>query len=180
MRLVIAFLLCWTPFAAFADDWSAVESPTAIVLMRHALAPGTGDPGNFRLEDCSTQRNLDDRGRAQAEQIGQALRDRAIVFDEVWTSQWCRCRDTAQLLDLAPVSDMPPLNSFFRNRAQGPEQSAALLEELANWGGGRLVLVTHQVNITALTEVFPSSGEMIVTELRGGALQVTGQIEIAP
>lgn len=180
MRLLIILLLACLPGSGAADDWPAIESPTAIVLMRHALAPGTGDPGNFAIDDCDTQRNLDQRGRDQAAQIGAELRDRGLTFDAVWTSQWCRCRDTAQLLGVASVEDMPPLNSFFRNRSQGPAQSAALLERLESWDRGRLMLVTHQVNITALTDVFPASGEMIITELQDGALVVTGQIEIAP
>lgn len=180
MRFVMAFLMGWLPLAGFASDWSALDSPSAIVLMRHALAPGTGDPGNFALDDCSTQRNLDDRGRAQAQRIGAELRARDISFDAVWTSQWCRCRDTARLLALAPVSDEPSLNSFFRARSQGTVQSAALLKELEDWDGDRVMLVTHQVNITALTDIFPASGEMIVTELRGGVLEVTGRIEMTP
>jgi len=180
MRFVLAVFLAWVPLVGLANDWSALDSPSAIVLMRHALAPGTGDPDIFSLNDCTTQRNLDARGRAQAERIGAELRSRGITFDAVWTSQWCRCRETSQLLALAPVSDMPALNSFFRNRSQAGAQTDAVLEQLASRDGGRVILVTHQVNITALTDIFPASGEMIVTELRDGALEVTGQIEIAP
>ncbi|MEM6374962.1 MAG: histidine phosphatase family protein [Pseudomonadota bacterium] len=181
--LILAALLAISvslPGLARAQDWAALDSPTAIILMRHALAPGTGDPANFALGDCATQRNLDARGRVQATRIGEDLRARGIDVAEIWTSQWCRCRETADLLALAPIRDMPPLNSFFRNRSQGPAQSAALLQDLARWQGGRLILVTHQVNITALTDIFPASGEMIVTEYRDGRLDVTGRVEIAP
>lgn len=171
--------LIW-PQLGLANDWRALESPTAIVFMRHALAPGTGDPASFSLNDCATQRNLDDQGRAQALKIGNMLKERGYAFDGVWTSQWCRCRETAELLDLGAVEDVPSLNSFFQSRARGPEQGRATLERLANHANARLMLVTHQVNITALTGVFPQSGEIIVTELENGQLTVTGRVLIAP
>lgn len=179
-RLFATLMLCLLPHSGLANDWAALESPTAIAVMRHALAPGGGDPARFELGDCSTQRNLDDRGRAQAARIGAALRERGIVFDEVWTSQWCRCVDTAELLELGAPREMPPLNSFFQNRAAGPVQTAETLDLLQAHEGGRLMLVTHQVNITALTDVFPRSGEIVVIELAGGAVEVTGRILIDP
>ena len=92
--------------------------------MRHALAPGTGDPAGFALGDCSTQRNLDDRGRAQARRTGQALREAGVTFDHVWTSQWCRARDTAELLDMGEVVEKPPLNSFFAGQGDRARQTA--------------------------------------------------------
>ncbi|MEM6421797.1 MAG: histidine phosphatase family protein, partial [Pseudomonadota bacterium] len=95
--------------------------------MRHALAPGTGDPAAFELRDCATQRNLDARGRAQAVATGQMIRDAGIRIDAVLSSQWCRCLDTARLLDLGPVIEEPALNSFFRDRARGRPQTDDLL-----------------------------------------------------
>jgi broad specificity phosphatase PhoE len=180
MRLITLFVALVLPGLAAAQDWEALRSPTAIVLMRHALAPGTGDPAGFRLDDCATQRNLDARGRAQAERIGAALRNRGIDFDAVWTSQWCRCRETAQLLELGPVIEKPPLNSFFGDRSREDAQTQATRAMLEDASGDRLMLVTHQVNITALTGVFPSSGEIVVAELRDGGLTVTGRIAIDP
>lgn len=147
--------------------------------MRHALAPGTGDPANFDIEDCSTQRNLDDRGRAQARAIGRMLRDEGILFDQVLTSQWCRCRETAELLDVGPVADAPALNSFFRDRAREADQTAAA-QGLLRDAPGPAMFVTHQVNITALTGVFPASGEIIVVRATDDGIEVLGQIEIAP
>lgn len=181
MRLMLAalFLSICAQLAA-AQDWEAVESPTAIVILRHALAPGGGDPAGFVLGECSTQRNLDARGRAQAARIGAELRARGIDFDAVWTSQWCRSAETAELLGLGAVQDVPALNSFFSNRARGPRQTRALLELLRDHAGGRLMLVTHQVNITALTEVFPRSGEMVVFEMKNGTPLVTGRILVDP
>lgn len=147
--------------------------------MRHALAPGIGDPGDFAIGDCSTQRNLDDRGRAQARAIGTALRARGFSFDRVLTSQWCRCRDTATLLNVGPVEDMPALNSFFRNCAVAHAQTAATAD-LLRQATGSMLLVTHQVNITSLTGVVPASGEIVVIRATEDGIEILGQIEITP
>lgn len=112
MRLIV-LILTLLPGLAFANDWDVLDQPGAIAIMRHALAPGTGDPSDFDVTDCSTQRNLDDRGRAQARAIGKAFRDPDITFDAVLTSQWCRCRETAALLGLGTPRAEPALNSFF-------------------------------------------------------------------
>ena len=131
--------------------------------MRHALAPGTGDPANFVVDDCSTQRNLSDEGREQARRIGLAFRQRNIGIGQVLSSQWCRCLETAELLDLGPVTPFPTLNSFFRRYERRAEQTAALTTFVnRSIDGPSLVMVSHQVNITALTGVFPSSGEIVV------------------
>ena len=163
-----------------SEAWAALQQPGTVAIMRHALAPGGGDPANFALGDCSTQRNLNDAGREQARRIGQAFRDQSIAVDRVLTSQWCRCRDTAELLDLAPVEDFPALNSFFEDRSTRDQQTAAVRDFLADAPDGeKLILVTHQVNITALTDVFPSSGEVIVIEVGDdGAVDVRGSFLI--
>ena len=163
-----------------SEAWAALQQPGTVAIMRHALAPGGGDPANFALGDCSTQRNLNDAGREQARRIGQAFRDQSIAVDRVLTSQWCRCRDTAELLDLAPVEDFPALNSFFEDRSTRDQQTAAVRDFLADAPDGeKLVLVTHQVNITALTDVFPSSGEVIVIEVGDdGTVNVRGSFLI--
>jgi len=163
-----------------ADAWAALKEPGTVAIMRHARAPGGGDPAGFRLGDCSTQRNLDDAGREQARRIGRAFRDNGIKVDRVLTSQWCRCRDTAELLDLAPVEAFPALNSFFEDRSTRDQQTAAVRDFLADAPDSeKLVLVTHQVNITALTDVFPSSGEVVVIEVgEDGAVDVHGTVLI--
>ncbi len=163
-----------------SDAWAALLEPGTVAIMRHALAPGTGDPATFQLGDCSTQRNLNDAGRDQAQRIGQAFRDTGIAVDRVLTSQWCRCRQTAELLDLAPVEDLPALNSFFEDRSTRDQQTAAVREFLADAPEGeKLVLVTHQVNVTALTDVFPSSGEVVVIEVGDdGTVEVHGTVLI--
>lgn len=140
-----------------ADAWAALSSNRgAIAVMRHALAPGTGDPAGFRLGDCTTQRNLDERGRAQARAIGAAFRARGIAVDRVLTSQWCRARESAALLGLGEVQELPDLNSFFADRREAESQ----------------------VNITALTGVYPSSGEIIVGRREGEVFTVTGRISL--
>ena len=170
-------LLAAVPAAA-SDDWDALAEPGTHAIMRHARAPGTGDPAAFSIGDCSTQRNLDETGRTQARQIGAAMRERGIVFSAVLTSQWCRAAETARLMDIGSVTEEPMLNSFFGNRADEPEQTAGLTERLKALGASdKAMLVTHQVNITALTGVFPQSGEIIVITVgEDGTIDVRGRI----
>lgn len=147
--------------------------------MRHALAPGTSDPAGFDVTDCSTQRNLDDRGRAQAQAIGKALKAQGITFDVIYTSQWCRCRDTATLLNMGVPEEAPALNSFFEDRSTRETQTQAA-RALIRTAEGPVMLVTHQVNISALTGQFTSSGEILVIRATPGGIEVLGSIEIAP
>lgn len=179
MRLILTLLFTLLPTLALANDWDALSEPGAVAIMRHALAPGGGDPANFDIADCTTQRNLDDRGRDQARAIGAALRDRGFTFDRVLTSQWCRCRDTATLLDVGPVTEAPALNSFFQDRSTSDAQTADA-QGIISATEGTLMMVTHQVNITALTGVFPSSGEIIVIRATDTGVEVLGKIEIGP
>lgn len=163
-----------------AAGWAALKAPGAHVLMRHAIAPGTGDPEGFTLGDCTTQRNLDRQGRAQAERIGASIREAGITVDRVLSSEWCRARDTAALLGVAPVVAEPALNSFFEDRGTADAASRAVRDRLAALPPGeKLVMVTHQVNITALTGIFPASGEMIVVAREAdGTLAVRGRIRL--
>ncbi|MFP5509345.1 MAG: histidine phosphatase family protein [Alphaproteobacteria bacterium] len=179
---LFALVILLLPSALVAEDWAALEQPGAIALMRHALAPGGGDPAEFTLGDCSTQRNLDSRGRAQARQIGAALRARGIGFDRIWSSAWCRAEETARLLALGPVEIRPALNSFFAGRGDRASQTRDTLADLSALPeAANALLVTHQVNITALTGVTPQSGEIIIVQRRAdGRLEVTGRVNIAP
>lgn len=182
LGLGLAVAVTGTIAGARADEarlWAQVRSGEAFVILRHALAPGYGDPDGFRVDDCATQRNLSDEGRAQARRIGRRFRDNGIATARVLTSQWCRCRETAELLDLGPVSELEPLNSFFENREAGPVQTAQLEDWLREQppGGTPIVLVTHQVNITALTGIVPQSGGMVVARLeRWGRIAVLGEL----
>lgn len=173
----IAALAAPRALATEAAAWEALKAG-AIVLFRHSNAPGTGDPANFKLGDCTTQRNLDGVGRAQAARIGDTFRARAIQVGAVWTSRWCRARDTATLAFPGQVIDVPAFDSFFEDRDQGPAQTKAALAKLKAWQGpGSLVVTTHQVNITALTNIFPASGEGIVIRLNGDAVEVIGRVK---
>ncbi len=151
-----------------ADDiWSLLRQEKGIVVMlRHAIAPGTGDPANFRLEDCSTQRNLSAAGRQQAIQIGATLRQQKVPVARVLSSQWCRCLETARLMDLAPVEPFPVINSFFGDRSTEAKQTEELQQFIEENRGssGVIFLVTHQVNITAVTGVIPEQGEALILQ----------------
>ena len=155
----------------------ALAAPDTHAIMRHALAPGGGDPPGFRLDDPESQRRLSDAGRAQARETGAALRAAGVRFDRVLSSRWDRCLETARLLDLGPVTPEPSLDSFFGDRSRGPGQTAALRALLAAVPRGqRLMLVTHQVNITALTRVTPRSGEVVAFRIASdGAADVAGR-----
>lgn len=158
--------------------WAAVNTPEHFVLLRHARAPGTGDPPQFTLNDCSTQRNLDDAGRTQARAIGTAWREAGIDAALVWSSQWCRCLDTARLLALGDVTPLPALNSFFAEPALAAGRLREVRELIANHVWRKpVVLVTHQVTITGLTKAYPSSGEMVVVKREAsGELTVVGRL----
>jgi phosphohistidine phosphatase SixA len=165
--LVLALAMAVAAAPVQAGDqaalWQALKAGGHAVIFRHALAPGTGDPPGFRLGDCATQRNLSDEGRAQAKRIGEAFRANAIRVDRVLTSRWCRARDTAALMGLGPVEEAPMLDSFFADRSREPEQTAALKQILAGMKPGEtVVMVSHQVNITALTGEVAASGEAAV------------------
>jgi phosphohistidine phosphatase SixA len=151
-----------------------------VLMVRHARAPGTGDPDHFRLGDCATQRNLDDQGRAQARRLGARLRVAGIASAEVYSSQWCRCLETAALLDLGSVEELPALNSFHERPADRQPNLEALREFLAGLpaDGPLVVLVTHQVTIAAITGRGVVSGEAVVLEADGTEEpRIVGRIE---
>ena len=183
---LIAFVLlvfcCITPSLAAAEEaalWKALASKGHVALLRHAIAPGTGDPPDFAVGDCSTQRNLSTEGRAQAKRIGARFGDNGIETARVVSSQWCRCLDTAELLGLGAVEELPLLNSFYQRTERRKRQTEALNEWLAGQEIlGPLVLVTHQVNISALTGVYVASGELVVLRVaENGKIEVLGSIE---
>jgi len=184
MRAPTFFLLfaalCAGPAAASEAAWQALARPGAVAMVRHALAPGTGDPAGFDVRDCATQRNLDARGRAQARAIGDLFRANGIASARVLSSAWCRSRDTATLLDLGPVEILPALNSFFADRSRRGPQTESLRAVLAAEPDAPLrVLVTHQVNISALTGRPTRSGEIVVLRVTAdGSVTVDGEIAV--
>ncbi len=171
--LVGALALAGVAAAARAAEpadagFEALRGP-AVVLLRHADAPGIGDPPGFRLGDCKTQRNLDAAGQAQARRLGERFRVHRIDVGEVLASQWCRTHETAELAFPGRVRDDVDFNSFFDDGGREAAQTARALDTLARWRGpGVLVVVTHQVNITALTGIVPASGEGVVVRPRPG------------
>lgn len=179
--MLLALLLA-LPAAAQAPAekaalWAALAGGGHAALVRHALAPGTGDPPGFRIEDCATQRNLSPAGREQARALGERFRVHGATDVAIYSSLWCRCLETAELLDLGKVTPLPALNSFFRDSSPEAAQSAAVRRLIAEQAGRRsVVLVTHQVNITALTGVFPASGEIVVVRPEGAGLRLVGRI----
>lgn len=156
---------------AHADEpWvKRLSRPDHVLLMRHALAPGIGDPADFKHGKCHTQRNLNEQGRVQAKHIGAWLKSRGLDQAQVFTSPWCRCVDTAQGLGLGPVMVEPSLGSFFGNPEQQARQtrdlSAFVTKALSRKGSLPLVLVSHHVNIEAYTGQVLDSGEMIVVQV---------------
>ncbi|NND89970.1 MAG: hypothetical protein HKN42_03840 [Granulosicoccus sp.] len=149
--------------------------------MRHALAPGIGDPEGLDLRDCATQRNLSQAGRRQAREAGATLKSLGIVDAEVFSSAWCRCIDTATGLELGPVTVLDSLNSFFRNQGD----SAAQTHDLGRWIEARLsgpaskpaVLVTHQVNISGLIGRYAASGEAFILGIDEDELRVLDSLQ---
>jgi phosphohistidine phosphatase SixA len=156
-----------------------VKAGGLVLMIRHATAPGTGDPGNFRIGDCTTQRNLNDQGRDQARHIGQWLRDRGIDSARVYSSQWCRCLETAEGINLGPVVELPALNSFFERPRDREPNLAALRAFLSKQpvDGKLIVLVTHFVTISGITGEGVSSGEGVVLQLKSdGGFDVVGRL----
>lgn len=176
MRSLVACLLC----LALAPAWSLALQDGDVLLYRHALAPGGGDPAGFRPGDCRTQRNLSAAGREQARQLGEALRQRigALQVKAVWASPWCRTLETARLAfpGMAVVTE-PAFGSFFAR----PEDEGAMLAQararLAGWRGpGLLVVVTHQVTITGLSGIFPASGEGVAMRWSPAGGELLGRL----
>ena len=180
----VGFILWMLCLVASAEDavWEQLRAGGNVLLMRHAQTePGVGDPPGFTLGDCRTQRNLSAEGRAQARRTGEAFRARGIALSEVRTSAWCRCVDTASLaFDNASV--WPALNSFFeahQHREARTEEVQALIRTVKP--PRNVMLVTHQVNITALTGEAISSGEIFVVralEKPGGQATVVGRLKV--
>ena len=179
IALAILVVSASMPSMAAASEtaaWDALRRG-AIVLFRHAHAPGFGDPAGMRIGDCATQRTLDETGRAQARRIGDAIRKAGVSVGRVLTSEWCRSRETAELAFPGRVQPEPAFNSFFGKPDQRVEKTSAARRILLDWRGpGALVVTTHQVNISALVGRSTASGEGIVVEPRNGKLAVIGSI----
>jgi phosphohistidine phosphatase SixA len=159
--------------------WSELERGGAGILLRHAQTEaGVGDPPGFRIGDCATQRNLSDDGRRQAQRIGAALAAPAVRVDEVLSSQWCRCLETARLaFPKGRVEPYPALNSFFDDRSTERQQAREVAARIAAIRApANVVFVTHHVNILALTGIAVGSGEAVLVRWAGGSVQTLGRL----
>ena len=148
-----------------------------IVFLRHALAPGNGDPDNFDINDCKTQRNLSSKGRLQSEKIGNFFKINNIKIDKVLSSEWCRCKETAKIA-FENFQTFNALNSFYE--ARFAKNKSKQIEDLKNFinswdSDSNLIIVTHFVVISELLNKGTSSGEMIITDKK---LNILGNLEI--
>ncbi|MFT5531808.1 MAG: phosphohistidine phosphatase SixA [Burkholderiaceae bacterium] len=187
MRCLLA-LLALTTFlpVANADDaatWAALQRGGQIILLRHASTEsGIGDPPGFTLADCRSQRQLSASGREQAQRLGAVFRSRDIAVSNVWSSRWCRCTETAQLA-FGRVTPMLMLDSSFEdNDAEALQKLRDVSDAIGDYRmRGNLVMVTHQVNITALTGMGTRMGEAVVLSGRrhaDGKFVVIGRLQV--
>ena len=161
--IFITLLLVTEAFARSELEIIKKNISANVIFLRHALAPGFGDPENFIKEDCSTQRNLNDTGRLQARLIGNYLRSTNLKFSQILTSEWCRCIDTAKELNLGEWTTFSGLNSFFQVYEKKDQVMNKLRKKLESLGYSDLALfVTHQVVISEQTGIVPRSGEMVL------------------
>ena len=147
--------------------WNLAQEGNKIILIRHSLAPGGGDPPGFKINDCKTQRNLNRTGINQSKKIGKLFKKNKVPVDQVLSSQWCRCKDTAKYA-FGNFKEFAALNSTFQspyNKNEG-KQLKELYEFIKKWDGKgkNLVLITHYSIITAVTNAVPSSGEIVIAD----------------
>lgn len=150
-----------------ASTLNALARPDTLIMIRHANAPGVGDPEGFALNRCATQRNLDNTGRAQAEALGNRWKQAGIFPSRIFTSAWCRCVDTAIRLQMGPVAIMSELNASWEAIDPRTRQTARLKDFIYRLDprGGPYVMVTHQINITELTGAVVNSANGVVLQL---------------
>ena len=171
---IISLLLKVLIFSLFSfhshssdPNWKPAQEGNKIILIRHSLAPGGGDPIGFKIDDCKTQRNLNRAGIKQSKKIGKLFKKNKVPIDQVLSSQWCRCKDTAKYA-FGEYKEFTALNSTFQSSYNKNETNQ--LKEIYNfvgkWNGKgkNLVLITHFSIITAVTNAIPSSGEIVITD----------------
>ncbi len=169
-KIFILFIISFfISLNAYSSDYSINELKDGgkIILIRHALAPGSGDPSNFKIDDCKTQRNLSQTGINQSKRIGQFFKEQKISVDKILSSQWCRCKDTAKYA-FGDYVEFSALNSTFQKPFDKNEakQVIEIKKYIKKWNskGKNLVLVTHYSIITAISDAVPSEGELVVID----------------
>jgi broad specificity phosphatase PhoE len=166
---VIAWLLVMCGALQASELSERLSGAQHVLLMRHAYAPGVGDPPGYSLDQCESQRILNDEGKQQSVRIGQWLRSQGVEKATVYSSVWCRCQQTAERLGLGPVTIEPTLASFFENAQRAADQNkrlqAFIAQSLKSKGDRPLILVTHHVNIRAFMGRDVGSGDMVLARV---------------
>lgn len=178
--LILAAALLSAPALADEALWSLLQRGGNVVVMRHALTtPGVGDPDGMKLDDCATQRNLSDTGRAEARRLGQALQRRGIRFERVLSSPWCRCLETARIVTGREADVEPSLGNIFGRHEREAPQLAKLrpLAARAPARGSNVLMVTHGSTTVALIGVSPATAEMVILTPRGDGFVVAGRLQ---
>jgi len=174
---IYIFFTNFTVVLSSDSIWDEARQGNKVILIRHSLAPGGGDPAGFKIDDCKTQRNLNKAGIEQSKKIGKIFKDNKISIDVVLSSAWCRCKDTAYYA-FGEFKEFSALNSTFSTpyNKNEPRQIKEIEKYLMNWEGEgkNLILVTHYSVITAITNAAPSSGEIIISDKN---LNVIGTIK---
>jgi broad specificity phosphatase PhoE len=184
--LLGALALGVAPAARAGDDrllWDELRRGRAVLLVRHASTdPGLGDPPGFRIGDCATQRNLSAQGREESARLGERLRREKVPVAHVFTSPWCRCRETA-MLAFGRAEDWEPLSSFFDLPEREAQFTESVKKRIAGYAardpGGNVVMVTHNVNIAVLTKLSVATGEIVAVKPDGCCgLRTLGRIRV--
>jgi phosphohistidine phosphatase SixA len=169
-RWILLCLMAFYASASLSSELSdLMQQPRVVLMMRHAYAPGFSDPANFVLGQCATQRNLNQEGIEQAKKIGVWLKSQGVTQAKVFTSPWCRCVDTATHLNYGPLVTLPALGSTFSQTDSYSPAKASLTQwmktHLERERGGPIIMVTHQVNITAYTGINTGTGDMVLVQV---------------
>ena len=178
--ILIIFILLTHSIKANSKELliEAIKEGGKLIFIRHAYAPGSGDPANFNIKDCSTQRNLNQEGRDQSTAIGLSFKKHKILVENIISSQWCRCKETALLAFGDKYKTNSFLNSFYEERFSNNKENQILelKEYIDNWSGKKnLVFITHYVVISEVLNVYPSSGEIVIANKE---YKVIGNLEI--
>lgn len=177
--LLLALAIVLSPARANEALWQSLQQGGHVLFIRHALTtPGSGDPPRFKLEDCSTQRNLSDEGRAQARRMGEVLRARKVPVGEVLSSPWCRCVETARLA-FGRAKSWDALSNLHARQQNANKQVRAIRPRIAAHAGkDNLVLVSHGSTVLALTGEHPAMGELLVLKPQPGGFRVAGRLAL--
>ena len=164
-KSILLLLILFSHFSMASTEISKliINSNVNVIFLRHAIAPGYGDPKNFKLGDCKTQRNLSFEGIEQAKMIGDYFRKNKIKFSEILSSEWCRCIDTISNMGIGKWKEFEGLNSFFQNFSDKSQVTKTLYQKLDKVKEDELILmVSHQVVISHITGISPSSGGIVL------------------